>query len=170
LSAGQQGRIPLYVWLPADPGTVAGSRFLPDSPFSIDVEAAGTTLPTLGELPFAFLAAALASPSRSDFGIQRLFHDTFGLGKVIIVNADLRPALNRRDFAGTSGKKLVFEPASDPLPLQNILEYTHQRDICSTVHCLHVHSALTWTLFSVTIGEVASPLRFLPHFSGASYS
>jgi hypothetical protein len=56
---------------------------------------------------------------------------------IIIVNAELGPAFYGWEITDTSGEKFVFQPAPDPVSIQDVLEDADERDVWGTVNRFH---------------------------------
>lgn len=93
--------------------------------------------PALSELSLDFLSAWVTFPGGHLLYRKGIFHNSLRLRIVIIVNAQLGPAFNGREFTHSCGEIFVFDPAPDPVSFQDAPEYAYERDVCCAVNRLH---------------------------------
>lgn len=99
-------------------------------------------LPTLGELSFDLFSAAATGPWLFD-RLQRsqsFFQDRLGPDKLLVLNPQFGPAIDRREFARGSGKIEIFRDACNAVGAQNVSQMANHQRIFGAVNLLHCGS------------------------------
>ena len=102
-------------------------------------------LPTLGELSFDLLGAAATGPrflNRLQWR-QGFFQDRLGSRKLLILDPQFGPAIDRRQFARRSGKIKIFGDARNTVGAQNVSEVADHQRIFGAINLLHYRSITT---------------------------
>ena len=110
-------------------------------------------LPTLGELSFDLFSAAATGPWLFD-RLQRsqsFFQNRLRPAKLLVLNPQFGPAIDRREFARRSRKIEIFSDACNAVGAQDISQMANHQRIFGAVNLLHCDS-------TTIISRAAAPL------------
>jgi hypothetical protein len=81
--------------------------------------------------------ARITVPGGEVFLRKCLINNSFRFLIIIILNAQLGPAFYGGKVTDTSREKFIFQPATDPVSIQDVLEDADERYVWGTVNRFH---------------------------------